>query len=77
MEIREQLFNISKQIQRIEDKDIDFAKNKRWISLRKKQDYMYYQYAKEEIEFLKCINDIKYIHKIIEYQKFIEDYEKK
>lgn len=77
MELKEQLLNISKKIQIIEDKDANFIKNKKWIQLRKQQDNIYYMFAKEEIQNLKHSNAKKNILKIIEYQKFIDEYEKK
>ena len=77
MEVKEQLLKIAKRLQIIEDKDVNFIKNKKWIQLRKEQERIYYMFAKEEIQKLKHINDKKNICKIIEYQKFIERYEKK
>lgn len=77
MEVKEQLLKIAKRLQIIEDKDVNFIKNKKWIQLRKEQERIYYMFAKEEIQNLKHSNAKKNILKIIEYQKFIDEYEKK
>lgn len=70
------LIEINKKIQRIEDKDADYINNKKWQELRQEQERLYYLFSINKINELKTYKD-KYTHKINEYQKFIDYYEKK
>ena len=49
VDIDEKLENIQKKINKIEDDDSDFSKNKKWKELREEQDF-WYKIKKQEIE---------------------------
>ncbi len=70
------LIEINKKIQRIEDKDVDYINNKKWQELRQEQEHLFYLFAINKINELKTYKD-KYLYKIAEYQKFVDNYEKK
>lgn len=49
VDIDEKLRDIQKKINKIEDDDSDFSKNKKWKELREEQDF-WYKIKKQEME---------------------------
>lgn len=49
VDIDEKLRDIQKKIDKIEDDDSDFSKNKKWKELREEQDF-WYKIKKQEME---------------------------
>lgn len=49
IDVKEELERIQNKINKIEDEDSSFTKNKKWIELRQRQD-MFYDYLRQEKE---------------------------
>lgn len=78
------LIEISKKLNRIEEKDCDFIKNANWLKLRKQQEKLWVDVAKERLMYLQSKSKTsltKIDTKLIEFYKdFIakgESYDKK
>lgn len=78
------LIEISKKLNRIEEKDCDFTKNVNWLKLRKQQEKLWIDVAKERLIYLQSKNKTlltkKEINLIMFYKDFIqkgEDNDKK
>lgn len=71
---------IAKKMNRIEENDSDFRNNARWNELKKQQDSLYIEVAKEKLNYLNSKNKAtltEYDQKQIEfYIDFIEKGEK-
>lgn len=71
---------IAKKMNRIEEKDSDFRNNFRWNELKKQQDSLYIEVAKEKLNYLNSKNKAmltEYEQRQIEfYIDFIEKGEK-
>lgn len=49
IQVEDKLIELQKKIDKIEDEDSDYTKNKKWIELRQQQD-MLYEFKRQEIE---------------------------
>lgn len=54
IDVKEELEKIQKKINKIEDEDSDFHKNKKWIQLRQHQDTLY-DFLRQEKEDEQCM----------------------
>lgn len=48
-DVEDELEEIQKKINKIEDEDSDFSKNKKWKELRSRQDALY-EFKRQELE---------------------------
>ena len=68
------LIEISKKLNRIEEKDCDFIKNANWLKLRKQQEKLWIDVAKERLIYLQSKNKISLTKKDINLIKFYKDF---
>jgi hypothetical protein len=70
------MIHLSRKIQRIEDRDINYKDNPKWKALRKIQDEIYVLKAKNEIEEMRTLQQTPYrIARKESLQSFINKYE--
>lgn len=75
-ETEDVLINIGKKLERLEEQDVDYAKNPKWLKLKKQQDLYYLQLAKEKLEQHKNEYQIRHTDydkkQILFYKNYIE-----